>query len=155
MSLYLLINIITISIPLLLSFDRRVHFFTSWKYLFPAMFITMGLFVVWDVIFTSRGVWGFTERYHSGFLLLGLPLEEFFFFISVPYASIFTIQVLKSYFPDFRLTGAQARLLSFILMAALITVALINIQQDLYGSELYCSSAFDRTGALQETRDSW
>lgn len=129
MSLYLLINILTISIPLLLSFDRRVHFYTSWRYLFPSMFITMSLFIVWDIIFTSRGIWGFNEQYLTHISLWGLPLEEYLFFITVPYASIFTIHVLRSYFPDFRLSSNQARLLSFILIALLITVALTNISK--------------------------
>lgn len=129
MSLYLLINLASISIPLLLSFDRRVHFHTSWKYLFPAMFITLGIFIAWDVIFTSRGIWGFNERYYGQLILWGLPLEEYLFFISVPYASIFTIKVLVAYFPGYRLEKAQSRLLSLILMAVLLTLALININR--------------------------
>ena len=52
----------------------------------------------------ALGVWGFNERYHAHIILLGLPLEEFLFFITVPYASIFTLQVIESYFPDFRLS---------------------------------------------------
>ncbi len=129
MSLYLLINILTISIPLVLSFDKRVHFFTSWKHLIPAMGITMGLFIIWDVVFTAQGVWGFNDRYHSHIFLLGLPLEEYLFFISVPYASIFTIKVIDSYFPNFRLSISQARVLALILMAAMLTVAIVHIRK--------------------------
>ncbi len=129
MSLYLLINLFTISIPLLLSFDKRVHFFTSWKYLIPAMLVTMVFFIAWDVSFTSQGIWGFNPEYHSHIMLWGLPLGEFLFFISVPYASIFTIQVLQSYFPGFRLGSKPTRLLSFFLMAVLIALALLNISK--------------------------
>ena len=129
MSLYLLINILTISIPLVLSFDKKVHFHTSWRYLIPAMAISLVLFIIWDVIFTAQGVWGFNERYYGNISLMGLPLEEFLFFITVPYASIFTLQVFESYFPKFRLSASQARILSIILMAALIIVALLFIRR--------------------------
>ena len=129
MSLYLLINIFTISIPLVLSFDKRVRFFTSWKFFFPAMLITMAFFIAWDAIFTANGVWGFNERYHSQFTLLGLPLEEILFFITVPYASVFTLYVIDHYFPGIRLNGFQVRLISFPLMAMLIITAILHFNK--------------------------
>lgn len=142
MSLYLFINILTIGTPLVFSFDKKVHFYTSWRYLIPAMAITMVFFIVWDIIFTSLGVWGFNERYHSHIKMLGLPLEEYLFFISVPYASIFTLQVIDSYFPNFRLSIAQARLLSLILMATLLITAILNI------SKVYTAVNFIATALL-------
>ncbi len=137
MSLYLLINILSIGLPLLLSFDKRVHFYTSWKYLFPAMFITMTLFIVWDVIFTAQGVWGFNERYHGHIKLWGLPLEEILFFISVPYASIFTLQVLKAYFPDFRAWHSSVQDPLFNPDGCVDHPGSVYDQQNLYGSEFY------------------
>ena len=127
MSLYLLINVLSIAPPLLLSFDRRVHFHTSWKYLFPAIAITLLIFVIWDIIFTAAGVWSFNETYHSSLEILGLPLEEYLFFITIPYASIFTIHVLAHYFPGFRLNRLLTRLLSYTLIAALLLVAVLHI----------------------------
>ncbi len=129
MPLYLIINIAAIGIPLLYSFDKRVHFYRSWKVLFPSLLISMVLFIGWDVIFTSQGIWGFNEQYHSHITLLGLPLEEYLFFITVPYASIFTIHVLRSYFPNFRLSTSQARIVSLVLIAALLVIATVNIRK--------------------------
>jgi lycopene cyclase domain-containing protein len=129
MPLYLIINIASISIPLLFSFDKRVHFYRFWKVLFPALLISMVLFISWDVIFTAEGIWGFNEQYHSHIKLLGLPLEEFLFFITVPYASIFSIYVLRSYFPNFRLSAFQARIVSMVLIVALLAIAAFNIRK--------------------------
>ena len=129
MSLYLIVNIAAISIPLLYSFDRRVRFYRSWKYLVPSIFFTMTLFIAWDVIFTSQGIWGFNEQYHSRISLLGLPLEEYLFFITVPYASIFTIHVIRSYLPNVLLSATQTRVVSLILIVVMLALALINIQR--------------------------
>ncbi len=129
MSLYLLLNIIAISFPLLLSFDKKVHFYTQWKFFLPAMFLTLVIFIIWDVIFTSQGVWGFNERYLVGVSLFNLPLEEYLFFISVPYASVFTLYVLEAYFPAFRLKSSQVRWATLILLLFLGVLAVIHIDR--------------------------
>lgn len=129
MSLYLILNILTISIPLLLSFDKKVRFFRYWRFLIPSMLITMAIFIFWDVIFTSHGIWGFNDQYHAKRILFGLPLEEYLFFITVPYASVFTIYVIRHYFPRYRLSDFQVRLVSFLLIAFLLLMAATNLEK--------------------------
>ncbi len=129
MSLYLLLNVLIISVPLLLSFDKKLHFHTYWPYLFPAMILTMAVFILWDVVFTAQGVWGFNERYHAGWKLFGLPLEEYLFFITVPYASVFTIYVMERYFPGFRLKDFMVLVVSLVLIAILLVLALVNLDK--------------------------
>jgi lycopene cyclase domain-containing protein len=97
MSTYFIVNLLALSMPFLLSFDKKVHFYTNWRYVFPAIFLTMLLFVPWDILFTIRGVWGFNPKHLGGIYLLRLPLEEWLFFIIVPYSSLFTYEVLKAY----------------------------------------------------------
>ena len=87
--LYLIINIGTILFPFIFSFEKRVAYYTWWKYLIPAFLLTASLFLLWDHFFTIWGVWGFSETYTTGIKLGVLPLEEILFFITVPYASIF------------------------------------------------------------------
>jgi lycopene cyclase domain-containing protein len=129
MSLYLLLNILTIAIPLLLSFDKKVHFYTYWRYFFPAMIITLAVFIIWDVMFTRHGVWGFNERYLTGINLFGLPLEEYLFFITVPYASVFTLYVMAEYFPSIRLRDGQILLVSLVLIAFLLVMAALHMNR--------------------------
>lgn len=94
---YLLLNIGTLLGPLALSFDKRVAFFKRWKALFPAILITALVFIVWDVIFTEHGVWGFNPEYLIGIDFFGLPLEEILFFFTVPYALVFIYACLTAY----------------------------------------------------------
>jgi lycopene cyclase domain-containing protein len=129
MSLYLIINILAVSIPLLFSFDKRVHFYRYWRCFFPSMILTMTFFIIWDVIFTSQGIWGFNEQYHGNWVLFGLPLEEYLFFITVPYASVFTIFVLKSYFPRAVLGDSGVRIVTHILVIFLVLMAAFNFDK--------------------------
>lgn len=77
---YLLINILVIFFPLVLSFDKKVHFFSKWKFIFPAILITGLVFLVWDLLFVKLDVWSFNPKYITGINLYGLPLEEMLFF---------------------------------------------------------------------------
>lgn len=80
-----------------LSFDRNVHYYKKWKALLPAILIVGAPFILWDVFFTARGVWGFNEAYFSGVEALGLPVEEWLFFLTVPFACVFIYECLNFY----------------------------------------------------------
>lgn len=97
MSTYLLINLLTIAGPLALSFDRKVAFWRSWKPLFPAMLLTGAFFIAWDAYFAHLGVWGFAPEHVMGTYWIGLPVEEWMFFLTVPYACVFVYACLNAY----------------------------------------------------------
>ncbi|CAM3991833.1 lycopene cyclase domain-containing protein [Mucilaginibacter galii] len=94
---YLLINFLTIIFPVLLSFDKRVAFYKSWKFIWPGMAITGLVFLFWDVLFTVKGVWSFNNEYIAGIRFFELPLEEILFFLTVPFSCIFIYACLNHY----------------------------------------------------------
>ena len=51
---YLLFNLIIISGPLALSFDRRVRYVRNWGKAFLASFLTLIPFIIWDSLVTGR-----------------------------------------------------------------------------------------------------
>ena len=95
---YLLINILVIFFPLILSFDKKVHFYKKWKFILPGLVITGLLYLLWDYLFTIHEVWSFNADYILGINFWGLPLEEILFFVTVPFACIFIYECLVSYF---------------------------------------------------------
>lgn len=94
---YLLINFFTILLPFATSFEKKLNFYSKWKYYFPGMFFTAAIFLVWDYFKTKHGVWGFNDQYIIGLKFFGLPIEEILFFITVPYSCTF-IYVSLSWF---------------------------------------------------------
>lgn len=88
--------------------------------------LTMGVFIPWDVIFTINGVWGFNSDYFLGFEILSLPLEEWLFFICIPFACVFTHYALILYFPNLKLNKVATKAISISLVLILFILALAN-----------------------------
>ena len=129
MPLYSILILSTIAVPLVLSFDRKLQFYRQWKYLFPSMIIVALFYIAADIYFTKLGVWGFNERYHSSIILFGLPLEEWLFFIVVPYASIFLHDSVVLYFNKFRIKQRMANVLSVILIVFALVLLFFNTEK--------------------------
>lgn len=97
MSLYAYLMLFSFVGPFILSFDKKVAFYRWWPALFLGIFTNLILFVLWDWWFTANGVWSFNSDYVWPMRILQLPIEEWSFFIVVPYASIFIYACLKAY----------------------------------------------------------
>jgi lycopene cyclase domain-containing protein len=83
--------------PFLLSFDKKVAFYKLWLPLFVGIFFNAVLFILWDAWFTRQGIWSFNNDYVWSFRLYDLPIEEWSFFLVVPYASVFIYACIKTY----------------------------------------------------------
>jgi lycopene cyclase domain-containing protein len=122
---YLMINLGSVFFPFVLSFDKKVHFYKKWKYLFPAITAVALFFVIWDIFFTQMGVWGFNDRYVN-FMILGIPLGEWLFFITVPYACVFVHECLLCYFSHDPLKKYD-KIISTSLIIVFLVIGLSNI----------------------------
>jgi len=116
----------TISIPLALSFDKKVRFYTNWKYILPAIMISAFVFLMWDVRFTEAEIWSFNLDYVTGYGYMGLPVEEWLFFICIPYASLFLYEVLKSYMPKFEIPNVSYAI-SLVVIAGSAVLCYYNL----------------------------
>jgi lycopene cyclase domain-containing protein len=121
---YLLINFLTVLFPVILSFDKRVAFHKSWKYIFPGLALTGLMFLIWDYVFTLYDVWSFNADYVVGIYFLNLPLEEILFFITVPFACLFIYECLNYYVKKDWLQSASPVFSGLFLFLSAIMLAL-------------------------------
>lgn len=138
MPLYSILLIGTLSIPLMLSFDKRLRFYKQWKYLFPSLIVVAAFFILFDILFTRWGIWGFNPDYHSDMLIFNLPLEEWLFFFIVPYASIFLHESIHLFFPSLKLGHKTSRVITISLILLFSATAFFTIEKTytLYTSSL-------------------
>ena len=126
---YLLIDLLALSFPLAASWDKRFSFHKKFKAIFIGIFSMMLVFIPWDIWFTSKGVWGFNPDYLTGFKILNLPIEEWLFFICIPFSSLFIFECVKYYFPNQLQSVKWAKLVSGSLSVILFGLALINYEK--------------------------
>ncbi len=118
----------SLSYPLAQSFESRISYYTKWKKLSLATIAMMLLFIPWDIWFTKVGVWQFNERYFLGLKIWHLPLEEWLFFIFIPFACIFIYEVLNYFFPNQKPLKNEI-VISYILALTLFSIAFINFDK--------------------------
>lgn len=103
---YLFLDAVTIIGPLVLSFDKKVAFYRKWKYFFLSMLPVSLFYIIWDILFTETGIWKFNSEFLLGTNFINLPIEEYLFFIVVPYSCLFIYACLKAYFPNLKIKGS-------------------------------------------------
>lgn len=104
-----------------------MHFIKHWKAVFSAITIVAIVYIVWDVIFTKIGVWGFNPTYYLGVTFFNLPLEEILFFFLIPYASIFIHYLLQHFFPKAKLANKFVVLFTWLLILLLLVLIAMNM----------------------------
>jgi lycopene cyclase domain-containing protein len=95
---YAIVLLCIIVAPLILSRDRKLRLYEHSGALAKSIAIVCIVFWGWDVVATAREHWWFNEAYVLGPRLLGMPLEEWFFFVVLSFVSIFTWESAKYFF---------------------------------------------------------
>jgi lycopene cyclase domain-containing protein len=129
MSLYLLLELLIIAVPLILSFDKKMQFYRNWKSVLISLFFIGSIFITWDILFTRAGIWGFNPEYHASIEIFNLPIEEWLFFIVVPYASIFIHYSIGFVHPKIQLNDKITGFISIILIISFLITAISNIER--------------------------
>lgn len=122
---YLLINFFTFIFCFIYSFHNRLQFNKQFWSFLKAIFIVGLPFLIWDIWFTKIGVWWFNNNYTIGWNIAGLPLEEWLFFICIPFACVFTYYCLNKLF-DLSWANAFNNIIVSVICIISIVLALLH-----------------------------
>ena len=111
-----------------LSFDKKVAYYRKWSALILAMILPAAGYIIWDIYFTSQGIWSFNVDYILGFHLFNLPIEEVLFFFVVPFCCVFIYECIKQYFPKMQDQSIYAKL-TWVMAIVLLVFALLNFSR--------------------------
>ena len=81
--------------PLLLSVLLRLGIYRRARALLMSMACVCAIYWTWDVTATARGHWAFNPAYVLDLRLLGMPVEEWLFFVVITFVSIFTYEAVR------------------------------------------------------------
>lgn len=137
---YLTLDLLSIAFPLAASFEPRIAYSRKWPGLFIGVAVMMAVFIIWDVLFTANGVWGFNPRYTLGIHIFGLPVEEWLFFVAIPYSCVYLYEVMR-YAVRKDVLGGIAWPVGFALMIALLAVGVLNLDRSYTAITFLCTAA--------------
>jgi lycopene cyclase domain-containing protein len=87
--------LLSVFFPFLFSFYPPLKFWRNLKPLIFTLTILVAVFGGWDVFAAWRGHWSFDSRGVNGLKIINLPVEEWLFFVVIPFCCIFTWEALK------------------------------------------------------------
>ncbi|MGA8113047.1 MAG: lycopene cyclase domain-containing protein [Actinocatenispora sp.] len=88
----LLLSCLVLTLPLEWVLGARVY--RRPRALLATLAPVVLLFGAWDLWGAARGDWHYSARYTLGATVLGLPVEEWFFFLVVPICALLTYEAL-------------------------------------------------------------
>lgn len=127
---YLLINIFTVFICFIASFDKRIPFYKHFAAFIKASILVAIPFIIWDIWFTKVGVWWFDFDYTTGIKIFNLPIEECMFFLFIPFSCVFTYYCIDKFWSWKSLEG-------FNNIIALLTIIVLGVSALMYHDRLY------------------
>ncbi|MBD3166555.1 lycopene cyclase domain-containing protein [bacterium] len=92
---YLLFNLVVLAGPTAMSFERQIRFVRRWPLAIAAAAIVAVPYILWDHAVTGRH-WDFNPAF-TLIRLWDLPVGEWLFFLSVPFAMLFLWEVITFY----------------------------------------------------------
>jgi lycopene cyclase domain-containing protein len=92
---YLLFNLVVLAGPVAMSFEPAIRYVKRWPRAFAAAAVVAVPYILWDHFVTGRH-WDFNPEF-TLVRIWNLPLGEWLFFLTVPFAMLFLWEVITYY----------------------------------------------------------
>ena len=135
MSTYFQVLAFSIIIPLIFSFHNKINFYKKWPEFIKSNLLIATPFLIWDELFTRKGIWGFSHEHITGIYLWNLPVEEILFFTVIPYCCVFTYEV----FLKLNIQKSQITQLLSLFLGIIILILGILLSNKAYTSITFIS----------------
>ena len=139
---YLLVDLFCLSGPFFLSFHKSVAFYKNFKPLAAGILLMSAVYLPWDILFTHWGIWNFNPKYTMQSRWFLLPIEEWLFFVAVPFACVFTFECVR-YFKKTAPSKRFTQITSFSLLAISTVLSVFAAFEELwytFSATLLCSA---------------
>ncbi len=133
---YLLFNLVVIGGPLASEFIQPIKHLSRWRVKLLTCGIVMIPYVIWDML-VAGSHWWFNEQYTLEFRLLGLPIEEWLFFLTVPFGCLLVWETLPQRDSSTKLKSLQP-IRTVLYAAPLAGIWLLSIGKQYTGLVLFC-----------------
>jgi lycopene cyclase domain-containing protein len=111
-----------------LEVREQSGFFSNLKYLFPAIVFSGAIYVIWNLRFEEKSIWVFNQDFLSGISILKLPLEEWIYFLVMPFSGVFIYEFVKYRFTKFEYPNTFLAV-SLVLLVIFGTIAYFSRQK--------------------------
>ena len=125
---YFYILLGSVLIPLLFSVFF-IDFIKNWKAFSISTILIAIVFLIWDAIFTKLGIWGFNDSYCLGLKLFEMPIEEWLFFLIIPFCSLFAHFAFCYGLPALRLHKTTTIYLTGLLIVMSVGITFFNLSK--------------------------
>ena len=146
---YLLFNLIVTVGPVVSQLNPQIKHISQWRLKLLTNTAVMIPYIIWDVLVTGSH-WHFNKTYTLDFRLFGLPIEEWLFFITVPFGCLLVWETL----PSAKLSTPlrSLRYVRTVLYAALpIGIWIFSTGKQYTGLVLFCIGLVGLTDTLLRT----
>ena len=139
---YLLVDLFCLSGPFFLSFHKSVAFYKNFKPLAAGILLMSAVYLPWDILFTHWGIWNFNPKFTMQSRWFLLPIEEWLFFVAVPFACVFTFECVR-YFKKTAPSKRFTQITSFSVLAISTVLCVFAAFEELwytFSATLLCSA---------------
>ncbi|UCH66177.1 MAG: lycopene cyclase domain-containing protein [Ignavibacterium sp.] len=114
---YLIFNAVVVGGPTLFGSLNCCYIWNHWKQMLIAIVIPAIPFLLWDALVTGTH-WNFNPKYVSGIKIINLPIEEILFFITIPFACLFTWEMIIRRMDEKTINVTWLRMLLYLTLPA-------------------------------------